>query len=162
MTDTSNLYCGCFKFFCNVRLCVRVCLVMCGCSDNCVGVLVICVLKFTVLYIVCTVFLYCFVYIHFMLISFVCTSVRTTATGLKLNCSSSSSSSSSNNNNNNNNNNTLFNITNLLCLMEGAHLSVKNATGLIPSQYMLYACFSKQTTKKSKTAHRMRRHKRKF
>jgi len=72
---------GCFNLFCNVQLCVRVCLVMCGCFDNYVGVLAICVLKFTVLCIICTVFLYCFVYIYLMLISFVCTSVRTTATG---------------------------------------------------------------------------------
>ena len=44
--------------------------VMCECFDNCVGVLVICVLVFTV-------FLYCFVYVNLFL--FV-TSVRTTAT----------------------------------------------------------------------------------
>ena len=44
--------------------------VMCGCFDNCVGVLVICVL-------VITVFLYCFVYVYLFL--FV-TSVRTAAT----------------------------------------------------------------------------------
>ena len=37
--------------------------VMCGCFDNCVCVLVICVLVFTVFCIVCTVFLYCFVYV---------------------------------------------------------------------------------------------------
>ena len=43
---------------------------MCGCFDNCVGVLEICVLVFTV-------FLYCFVYVNLLL--FV-TSVRTTAT----------------------------------------------------------------------------------
>jgi hypothetical protein len=42
--------------------------------------------------------LYCFVYVYFILISFVSTSVRNTATGWKLNCN--------NNNNNNNNNNT--------------------------------------------------------
>ena len=34
--------------------------VMRGCFDNCVGVLVICVLVFTVFCIVCTVFWYCF------------------------------------------------------------------------------------------------------
>jgi hypothetical protein len=38
-----------------------------GCSENCVGVLVICVLVFTVLGIFCTVFLYCFVYVHLFL-----------------------------------------------------------------------------------------------
>jgi hypothetical protein len=37
---------------CNVWVCVCVDCVMCGCFDNCVGVLVICVLVFTVL---CTV-----------------------------------------------------------------------------------------------------------
>ena len=33
---------------------------MCGCFENCVGVLVISVLVFTVFCIVCAVFLYCF------------------------------------------------------------------------------------------------------
>jgi len=42
------LYCGCFKVFCNVWVCV------------CVGVLVICVLVFTV-------FLYCFIYVNLFL-----------------------------------------------------------------------------------------------
>jgi hypothetical protein len=37
--------------------------VMCGCFDNFVRVLVICVLVFTVFCIVCIVFLYCFVYV---------------------------------------------------------------------------------------------------
>ena len=44
---------------------------MCGCFDNCVSVLVIRVLVFTVFCIVCsvfcivcTVFLYCFVYVY--------------------------------------------------------------------------------------------------
>jgi hypothetical protein len=62
--------------FCNVWVCVCVGFVMCGCFDNCVGVLVICVLVFTV-------FLYC-LYVYFFL--FV-TSVRTTATECKFNCS---------------------------------------------------------------------------
>jgi hypothetical protein len=62
---------------------VRVCVgfVMCRCLYVwfllCVGVLVICVLVFTVFCIVCTVFLYCFIYVYLFL--FV-TSVRTTAT----------------------------------------------------------------------------------
>ena len=48
---------------------------MWGCFDNCVGVLVICVLVFTVFCVVCTVsFLNIYSYI------FVCSSVRTTAT----------------------------------------------------------------------------------
>ena len=49
---------------------VLTCFVMCGCFDNCVGVLVICVLVFTV-------FLYCFVYVYLLVFD---TSVRTTAT----------------------------------------------------------------------------------
>jgi hypothetical protein len=56
--------------FCNVWVCVCMGFVMCGCFHNCVGVLIICVLVFTV-------FLYCFFYVHLFL--FV-TSVRTTAT----------------------------------------------------------------------------------
>ena len=59
-------------------VCVCVGFVMCGYFDNCVGVLVICVLVFTV-------FLCCFVYIYIYLFLFV-TSVRTTATELKINC----------------------------------------------------------------------------
>ena len=55
---------------CNVWVCVCVGFVMCGCFDNCVGILVICVLVFTV-------FLYCFFYVYLFL--FV-TSVRTAAT----------------------------------------------------------------------------------
>ena len=45
--------------FCNMWVCICVGFVACGCFDNCVVVLVICVLVFTVLCIVCTVFLYC-------------------------------------------------------------------------------------------------------
>ena len=56
--------------FCNVWVWVCMGFVVCGCFDNCVGVLVICVLVFTV-------FLYGFVYVFLFL--FV-TSVRTTAT----------------------------------------------------------------------------------
>ena len=78
------LYCGCFNLFCNVWVCVCVGFLMCGCFDNCVGVLVICVLVFTVFCIACTVFLYCFFYAYLFL--FV-TSVKTTATEWKLNCS---------------------------------------------------------------------------
>ena len=51
--------------------------VMCGCFENCVGVLVISVLVFTVFCIAFTVFLYCFFYVSFFL--FV-TNVRTNAT----------------------------------------------------------------------------------
>ena len=48
--------------------------------ENCVGVLVICVLVFTVFYIVFTVFFVLLRLCMFILICFVCTSVRTTAT----------------------------------------------------------------------------------
>ena len=58
-------------------MCVCVGFVICGCFDNCVGILVICVHVFTVFCIVSTVFLYCFIYVYLLL--FV-TSVRTTAT----------------------------------------------------------------------------------
>jgi len=40
---------------------------MCGCFDNYVGVVVICVLVFTMFCIVCTVFLYCFVHVYLFL-----------------------------------------------------------------------------------------------
>jgi hypothetical protein len=49
--------------FCNFWVCVCVGFVMCGCFDNCVGVLVICVLVFTVFCIFYAVFLYCFFYV---------------------------------------------------------------------------------------------------
>jgi len=60
-----------------IWVCVCVGFVMCECFDNCVGVLVIRVLVFTVFSIACTVFLYFFVCVYLFL--FV-TSVRTTAT----------------------------------------------------------------------------------
>jgi len=44
---------------------------MCGCFDNCVGVLVIGVLVFTVFCTVCIVFFYCFVYVRVYLFLFV-------------------------------------------------------------------------------------------
>jgi hypothetical protein len=49
--------------FRNVWVCVYVGFVMFWCFDNCVGVLVICVLVFTVFCSVCTVFLDCIVYV---------------------------------------------------------------------------------------------------
>jgi hypothetical protein len=67
----------CMCGFCNVWVCVCAGFVLCRCSDNRVGVLVICVLAFTVFCIVCTVFLNCFGYVHLFL--FV-TIVRTIAT----------------------------------------------------------------------------------
>jgi len=62
------LYCVCFNLFCNVWVSV------CG------GVLVISVLVFTVFCIVCTVFFVLFRLCILILIGYVCTSVRTTAT----------------------------------------------------------------------------------
>jgi len=58
------------------------CFVMCRCElcnvwvCVCVGVLVICVLIFPVFRIVCTLFLYCFIYVYFFFV----TSLWTTAT----------------------------------------------------------------------------------
>jgi len=60
--------------------------VMCGCSDNCVGVLVISVLVFTGFCSVCTVLLYCIFYLYIILICFVCAGGRTTVTGRKISC----------------------------------------------------------------------------
>jgi len=69
--------CVCVCGFCNVL--VRVC----------VGVLVICVLEFTVFCIACTVFLHCFVYVNLFLFVLSVSSVRTTrpVTEWQLNCS---------------------------------------------------------------------------
>jgi hypothetical protein len=53
--------------FCNVWVCVCVGFVMCGCFDNCVGVLVIFVIVFIVFSIVCTVFMYWSVYVYLFL-----------------------------------------------------------------------------------------------
>ena len=50
---TCFVICGCvYVLVCNVCVC------MCGCFDNCVGVLVICVLVFTVFYIVSFMYIY--------------------------------------------------------------------------------------------------------
>jgi hypothetical protein len=61
----------CMCGFYNMRTCV------CVGFDNCVVVLVTCALVFTVFCVVCTVLLYCFIYVYLLL--FV-TSVRTAAT----------------------------------------------------------------------------------
>jgi len=66
--------------FCNVWLCVFVGFVTCGCFDNCVPVLLLCVLVFTVFCIVFTSFFVLFRLCIFVLFCFVCTSVRTSAT----------------------------------------------------------------------------------
>jgi hypothetical protein len=86
------LYCGCFNLFCNGWVCICVGFVMCRCFGN----------MCTCIYCVCTVFALYRLCI-FILICFVCTVVKTTATGWKLNCRSSN-----NDNNNDNNNNTLL------------------------------------------------------
>jgi len=78
-----NLYCVCFNLFCNVCVCVYVCVCVCVC----VGVFVICVLVFTVFCIVRSLFFVLFRLCIFILICFVCTSVRTAATDWQLNCS---------------------------------------------------------------------------
>ena len=63
----------CMCGVCNVWVCVCVGFVMCGCFDNCVGVLAIRVFVYTVFF---CIFLLCI----FILICLVSTSVRTTAT----------------------------------------------------------------------------------
>jgi hypothetical protein len=53
----------CMCEFCNVCVCVGVC--MCGCFENCVGVLVICVIVFTVFFNICAGFcIVPFIYIY--------------------------------------------------------------------------------------------------
>ena len=49
-------------------LCVCVRFVICGYFNNCVVVLEICVLVFTVFCIVCTLFFCCFVYVYLLLL----------------------------------------------------------------------------------------------
>ena len=44
--------------FCNVLVCICVVFVICGCFDNFLGVLVICVLIFSVLSIVSFIYIY--------------------------------------------------------------------------------------------------------
>ena len=70
------LYCGCFNLFC---CCVNVCVLWCVGVWICVfcnvwllwqlyGCFVIYILVFTGFRIVCTVFLYCFVYVYYILV----------------------------------------------------------------------------------------------
>ena len=75
-TDGTWLYCDCFISYVSYIVVVLTCFVMCGCFDNCVGVLAICVLVFTVFCIVS------FMYIYYYL--FCLTIVRTTATEWQL------------------------------------------------------------------------------
>ena len=55
----------CLCGFCKVWVCVCIGFVMCGC-------LVICLPVFTVFYIVCTVFLYCFDYVYYLFCLYWC------------------------------------------------------------------------------------------
>jgi len=95
-TEGTWLYCDHFIWCVSCTVVVWTGFVMCGSRTKAtefslvfslVGVLVICVLVFTVflycLYCVFVVFRLCV----FILICFVCTGVRTTATGWQLNCS---------------------------------------------------------------------------
>jgi hypothetical protein len=89
-----KLYCDCFNLFCKVWVRVCVGFVIPGCFGNtytCIYCVLCCMYCVFVLFRLCI----------FILICFVCTSVRTSATEWN----SISVSRSSNNNNNNNNNN---------------------------------------------------------
>jgi len=70
-----------------------------GGVDNCVGVLIICVLVFIVFCIVCTVFLYCFIHLYLFLFAFsVLVQELLPSSGNSIAVSSSSSSSGSSSN----------------------------------------------------------------
>ena len=73
-TDGNLLYCDYFIWSVSCTVVVLTCnlwvSVRGGVLLNCVGVLVICVLVFTVLCSVCTVFLCCFVYVYLFLFIF--------------------------------------------------------------------------------------------
>ena len=59
--------CVCVGGFCNVWGCVG--FVMCGCFDNCVGFLVICVLVFTVFCLFCVFIVLCMnIYSYLLLV----------------------------------------------------------------------------------------------
>jgi hypothetical protein len=73
------LYCGCFNLFCNVLVCVCVGFVVCGCFGS------MCSCIYCVLYCLYCVFLL-FRLCIFILICFVCVSVRITVTEWLLNC----------------------------------------------------------------------------
>jgi len=62
---TCFVMCGCvYVWVLCVWMCVCMGFVTCGYFDNYVDVSIICELVFTVFCIVCTVFLYCFVYVQ--------------------------------------------------------------------------------------------------
>jgi len=54
--------------FCNVWVCVCVGFLKCGCFDNCMVVLVICVLVFTVLYCLYFVLVLCRLYMFILFV----------------------------------------------------------------------------------------------
>jgi hypothetical protein len=88
------LYCGCFNWFCNAWVCVCVYVGMfCnGCVCVCVGFVICGCLGNMCTCIYCVLYsLYCDLVLFrlciFILICFVCTGVRTTATEWQLNCS---------------------------------------------------------------------------
>jgi hypothetical protein len=111
------LYCGCCNLFCNVRVSVCVGFVMCGCFGNmctCIYYVLYCLYCVFVLFRLCIFILICFVY----------TGVRTTATEWQLNCS--------------NNNNKLLELTldserlyslelrrSFVCLFDIEHVTLK-------------------------------------
>jgi hypothetical protein len=65
------MYCDYFSWPVSCTVVVLNCCVICGCSNNCVGVLVIRVLVIFMFCIVCTVFLHCFTYVYFIPIFFI-------------------------------------------------------------------------------------------
>ena len=71
-TEGTWLYCDYFIWCVSCTVVVLTCFVMCGYVYVrvlwCVGVMVICVLVFTAFCIVCTVFLYCFIYVYLFLL----------------------------------------------------------------------------------------------
>jgi len=92
---TSFVICG----FCNVCVCVCVGFVMCGCFDNCLGVLVVCVLVFTVF----LLFVLCFYVVSFMYI-YSCLLLVKGLLPTSENSIAVNDDDDDNNNNNNNNN----------------------------------------------------------
>ena len=78
------------------------------CFDICVGVLVLCVLVLTVFCIVCTVFSYCFVYVHlflFVLSVLVKELLLPSENSIVVNTTTTTTTTTTTNNSNNNNNN---------------------------------------------------------
>jgi hypothetical protein len=66
-TEDTSLYCDHFIWYVSRTAVVLTCFVMCWCFENCVGVLAICVLVFTVFLYCLYCVLYCFVYVYLFL-----------------------------------------------------------------------------------------------